>query len=1149
MRFLQYLLSGILGLLFFTVSAQNNSVLSTGDWYKIAVTQDGIYKIDRSFLQSLGINVNDLDPRKLALYGKPGGMLPQRNDANMYYDPTEIAVHVEGEADGKFDDGDYLQFYGQSAHQGYYQPRDNRFYHLNHLYDNTTYYYLHIKNEPAKRITTRASLPGDNVADRGRVFSFIDNDKNNLLKMGRLWFDDKMETNRMTYRIPVPNLVQNQNVRVEIRVAARGGEATQFIVRESGRQIGTINVRKADVNLYFGIYAEISTGTFMINEADLTDGSIDLEIEYKRSGISTGWVDYVKVDAPTKLQTNVLPFTFYAIASDTTQSQQLQFGGDLSNLYVWDITDPMNVVRQKLSDGKNNAFGISGKPSKWLVAHPQSGEKPTIIGKMANQNLHGLPAFDYLIVTHPLFSTQANELADLHRNFIPNSDGTPKRVQVVNIFDIYNEFSAGSEDLTAIRNMLKLYYDRYQANPKDQPKYLLLFGDGGYNNKGINGGKKSLIPTYQARESLDPTSAFTSDEYLTFMEDKEGFWAEGTGLYDGDVTLDVHTMDLTVGRLPVNTVTEARNIVEKIKNYVISPQTAGDWMQRVLLIGDYKREDGGRGECNHMMEADGLDRSFIRPCAPCLQTDKIYYDQFPMVQMAEGPRFPEGKRAMMERLQAGQLLVNYTGHGSEVGLSNSYFFEIPDMLALRNGPRLPFWVTATCEFGRYDDADRTCGIEYLLLNPNGGAIGTMTSVRMVYSGGNEIINRNFYDFLFCKNQNYTTGDAFRLAKNRTLVSNNININTRCFSFLGDPALYLGKAKHQAIITKINNEPIDPFFPDTLKALSKVTLAGEIQDANGNLIPDFNGTVTVTTLDKSQTKQTINCQYNYQVQKNRIFSGQASVTDGKFQIRFTVPLDISYEIGQGKIQLFAVSDQASAAGCTDKVIVCCTDEKTVSRCDAVPSVKVFIDNPDWQNGGLTSPTPLLYVEVADSMGMNTTGLGVGRQLTAILNGNESQPIILNEAYRSAKNNYQRGTIIYRMPELPEGKHTVQVKVWNVCNNSATGTTTFRIGKNLEMVSVNVYPNPMTDETKFTFNYNQYNDPIQIRIHIYSTTGQLVRSLAGQLVANESIYTGMDWDGKNDLGQDVPNGVYSYKLSVTNTKSGEEVFGHGKIIRVR
>jgi hypothetical protein len=700
------------------------------------------------------------------------------------------------------------------------------------------------------------------------------------------------------------------------------------------------------------------------------------------------------------------------------------------------------MISELTTDFSNNTLvfdDLTGQLNQYIAFAPGNFLKPEVIGEVPNQNLNGIYGVDMIIISHPLFMNQANQLANHRRNV----DGL--KVVIVNPEQIYNEFSSGKPDVSAIRNFVKMVYEKAEGG-SDMLRYLLLFGKGSYDNRPGDPSGINFIPTYQSANSLRPTQSFVSDDFFGLLDDNEG---EYSGL-----------VDIGIGRLPVATPEQAQTLVNKIINYN-TPGKKGDWQNILCFIAD----DGDNNI--HMRDADILAEG-IKEVYPSFNTEKIYLDAWPKIGTSLGQRYPEVNLAISERIRKGALIMNYTGHGNELKLADENILDINDALSWKNSDRLPVFMTATCEFSRFDNPERVSAGEMLLLNPGGGSIAMFSTTRLVYATPNFFLNQNFYRFILEKainDREMRLGDVMRLTK----INSGSGINKRNFTLLGDPSMKLAIPSHRVIITSVNQTPVNE-IPDTLRALSKVDISGIVEDYQGNIMSDFSGIVYQTVYDKENIITTLGndgaAPFNFTSRSNILYKGKASVTGGKFSFSFIVPKDIGYHYGNGKISSFAENGQTDAAGYLGNIIIGGSDPDAASDTRG-PEIELFMNDLNFVSGGITNQNPRLLARLTDSSGINTLGSGIGHDITLVMNRDPSNMLVLNEYYVADTDSYQSGSIEYPFSDLKEGNHNLKLKAWDVHNNSSEAFLEFTVSQSATLALKHVfnYPNPFTTILNF------------------------------------------------------------------------------------
>jgi hypothetical protein len=749
-------------------------------------------------------------------------------------------------------------------------------------------------------------------------------------------------------------------------------------------------------------------------------------------------------------------------------------------------------------------------------------------GVLPNQDLHSSPVAEMIIVTHPIFLSYAEKLAGIH------SSGSGLISLVVTPEQIYNEFSGGIPDICAIRNFVRMKYIR-QKGTQHPLKYLLLFGDGSYENKTKPPGNPDFIPTYQSPNSNVVTSSFTSDDFYGLLDDGEG---ESEG-----------TEDIGIGRLPVSDTAQAGVMISKIRKY-LDPQYMGDWKNVVCLSAD--DEDGN----SHMHDSEGL-AAILQDSVPFINTDKIYLDAFRQVTTANGQSYPDVNKAVSDRINSGCLIFNYIGHGNESGLAHERVVKTEDISSWRNNGRLPLFITATCEFSRFDDMDknpisgtmtgRTSAGEMVLLKKEGGGIALMSTTRLVYSAPNYTLNRNIIAAAFERDEAgnpLAFGDIIRIAKNR---SGN-GPNKRNFTLLGDPALKLAYAWHGDVITdSINGVPVSG-NTDTLKALSVITIAGHIEDPEGNLKNSFNGMVSPIVFDKAGKIKTLANDggevMEFDMRKNILFSGKTSSINGRFRFTFIVPREIDYSYGNAKISYYASNDQEDMAGYTD--VIAGGFSKSGVTDNKGPEIRLYMDDTLFRSGGTTGANPRLLAIIEDESGINTAGSSIGHDITGYLDKERDNSFILNGYFENDFDSYTKGRVSYDLAPLSMGSHTVTVKAWDNYNNSSEETLLFLVEGDDKFVLTRLinYPNPFLYETSIRAEHNRPDEEFEIFINIFSFDGRLIKTIKTRETASGYVLPIIIWDGNIEGGKRAGRGIYPYTITVT-TGTGETARASGKM----
>jgi len=1129
------------------------SVLSQGSWYKIAVPQSGVYRIDASFLQQLGLNPGSIDPRHIRIHGNGGAMLPQANATPRPDDLRENPIFIQGEADGSFDSGDHLLFYGEGAHTWAWSEDAQRFQQRFHTYADTNYYYLTVGDTPGLRIADRPE-PGAAAATptQGRALHFHQTDQYNPIRSGRHWLGESFDLNlSQTFAFAVPDLALGGQIRISARVAAHAEVPTDFTLSAGGQTLGSLPLQATNITNKEARYYFLSTRTFTADASAIGgDDSLRITLTYNKNGSfrAEGWLDWLEVEYDQAYRLAGRGQAFFSVLPQSEPAGEITLQGASNAYTVWDITDvaaPQHIPGTP--SGDQLQLRLATDTLRRLIAFRGDFLSPVPMGPVANQDLHGLPLVDYLIISHPDFVTEAERLADFHRSHYQRS------VAVVTPEQIYQEFSSGKQDVSAIRDFIRMFYVRSGGLA---PSFVLLFGDGTYIYKHISQNfnpEGNFVPTYQSRDSWDPTDSYVSDDFFVMLDENDGYWGEASQI-DGDDAYEVNQMDAAIGRLPVATIEEAAGVVDKIIDYATNPEGLGlgQWRNRVVLVADHKEGEGN----THVRQANGYT-GLIHAANPCINIEKIYMDNYRMVIGAGQESFPDGRAALLDALDAGSLIVNYTGHGGEQAWSNAYIYKNTDIDRLQNYHRFPAVVTATCEYGRYDDEDLRSGAELMVLRPDAGAIAMFTTVRLVYSSPNETLNQNFYRHAFTfdslQQRMLTMGEIMMRTKNATFLRGNLtNINSRNFTLLGDPGLILNYPQLRARITRINGQDVAPGRIDTLRSLARVSVEGVVEDELGNPLPGYAGDMDITVFDKPSLFTTRLSNYSFLWQKNRIFNGSASVQDGAFSFEFVVPIDISYEDGDGKISVYFFGEETDGAGCQTNLYVGGTDPDAVLD-ETGPEVELYMNDIYWQPGGMTGPNPYLYAVVRDENGINTVGSGIGHEITAVLDGDAGNTLILNDYYTALRDSYQEGSVRYQLKDLEEGEHRLRIRVWDVANNASEAETWFVVADDarLALDRILAAPNPFRsgEETRFLVGHNQDGKDLEVHIEIMSPEGRRVKVLSADFRATGNLFSELTWDGLSEQGLPLTSGVYIYRVILREKESGRELSAAERLVLLR
>jgi Peptidase family C25 len=1112
--FTTLILIGSFGLL----AAQTKiSALKDGDIYKFAVKETGVYRLDYAFLKNdLKIaNLDQIDPRTIKVYGNGGGRLPEPNAEKRADDLTENAVLIEGESDGKFDAADAVLFYAIGADKTYFNAANHTFSRPKNIYSDQTYYYVKISTGNGLRVATQPSVANTTYTTTSyNDYARYEEDKLNILASascnctqggGKEWFGDFLGTGVLeknySDKFNFPNLTSDSII-VRGRFAGASFSTAPFTIT-LGNQVVT-----ADIYAIAGTGPDDRQGQAGAISERIASPFRPTDIFSLKVGYTgtKGWLDYVELNVRQNLKFNGTPLSFRDVRSLSKTSTNFQIANINANALIWDVSKAQSPKNQTFTNSSNTAnFGAYTEGSlREFVLFDKTGVllKPSAaVGKIANQNLHGIETTELLIVYPKEFEVAAKKLA-AHRL------KSGLIVETAEISQVYNEFSSGALDPAAIRDFAKLLHRR---SPKF--RYLLLLGDGSFDYKRIyplgNLQPTDFIPAYETDDSFDAINAYPSDDFFGLLDD-----TEGSGLR-GD-------LDISIGRIPCKTATEATGVVDKIIRYD-SPSSLGDWRNRTVFMGD-------DGDSNlHMSDADGIADGVARRVRN-LNLDKLYVDAYKLDVSSGGTRVPQLNEALFQNQFKGMLTLCYLGHGGPKGLAQERILMREDLESWRNIDKLPLLITATCSFTGFDNPKEVSAGEAAILNPSGGAIASFSTVRAVYASSNQRLTSFIFDTLFSKinRRAQPIGDIFRGAKN---LSNTFD-NGQKFGLFGDPSMRLAIPRFEVATTSINGKSASSAANDTVRALQKVTIEGTILDDNGAIMSDFNGVINPTVYDKVLTIKTLgqtsdSYAQDFRIQRNVLFKGAATVKNGRWSFSFVIPKDIDYAFGAGKISYYA-SDLVSrdAAGSFENFIIGGSSPSLTDN--QPPKVEVFMNNFDWKSGGTTSANPTMLIKLSDDNGINVSGTSIGHDLTAVLNDSKTA-IVLNNFYEATKDDPTKGTVKYPLNNLAEGTYTLKVKAWDVANNAGEGSTEFVVATTAKgaLDKVLAYPNPFSTKTNFQFEHNLTGTGFTAQIDIFNVAGQFIQTISQPVSPNGNLVNGIEWTPNGGLA----SGLYVFKVTLS------------------
>lgn len=1102
-----------------------NSVLASGKWVKIATDSPGVYKVTGEFLQKAGFSLR-LPAASIRLFGNGGGVLPESNQVVPADDLRENAIEVVDGGDGFLDATDHFLFYAPGADQWVYDAVSGQFRFQKNAYTASSFYFITVASTGSgMRVSDLPLLSGHSqVVDAYDEHYHHELDSINFLKSGKEWYgeDFSAQPGRLATReftLNLPDQLSGSRFSLHSEVIGRSfGKPNTIDVLVNGQQLFR-HTTATQVGTLLEPYASVSKGS-----GSGTLGAGSLKISYlftPGSPNAESWLNWFDLFFRRSLQWREgTQLRFRDLSSLGKGKSLFQIKSSNAQLSVWDVTDPAAPRRARTAAvGQDLQFVADCSELREYIAFGNGLRIPKLISDIPNQNLHALPAQDMVIVTDPALRIQAERLAVFHRT----RDGL--KVAVVNADQVYNEFASGSPDPTAIRNFMKMFYDRSKTSQQAGPGYLLLFGGASYVYKEKSKTKFNLIPSYQSLSSLDPLTSYVTDDYFGYLDDQD----------DINVGFPAPLLDLAIGRIPARNPEQAKVAVDKIILYH-QPAALGTWRNGITLVADDEDDN------LHLQDAEFHART-IEEHSPSSQIEKIYLDAFEQQSGSGGSTYPSVNELIKRGLDKGTLLWNYSGHGSSTRLAQESIIEKAGLPFWQNQERLPLFITATCDFAPFDDPGLFSIGEELLVGRSSGAIALLTTTRLVFASSNKVINNNYFRFLFQKNAQGrypTVGSSLKDSKNFTVVSAGDFINARKFTLLGDPAIKLAMPEHTVRTVSVNEKAVGA---DTLQALNRYSIKGEVLTPAGLVATDFNGYVYPRVYDKAGVVKTRandpqSKSVAFSAWTNPIYDGKVKVEQGRFAFDFIVPRDIELGHGKGRISYYAENGQVDANGSEEGIVVGGLGGKAKNDGEG-PAIQAFLDNENFTNGGQVGVSPLLLVRLSDASGIHISGVGIGHDISAVVDGNSRETIVLNEYFEAVYGTGHQGIIRFRLPEMQEGSHSIVIRAWDVFNNSSTYTLRFVVVRQKEILILGFsnFPNPFSSATSFSVGLDGPLVGSALQLNITDLNGRRIRTIARTINDAAVRSFTIDWDGKDESGKRLQRGVYIAQL-VARSREGKE-----------
>ena len=1093
-----------------------NSKLASGKWVKISVKESGIYQITAEDIRSWGLGA---DLSQIHIFGYGGAPLSQKMDENYADDlPQMPLVRTEGR----------ILFYAQGPttwkrlSKSFEQVQEQHPYAISGDYLITNDSRFNDIEIPKAANSPAGGTPVTTFTGRLYHEQEIDNPG----ETGRRFLGESFATTKsQTFKFTLDDRVEGEPVSVYTSFAAKTGSSYSTVTCSyNGTQLpvtdGDLIARTTDLT-----HTHFFETTGCLKTFDL-EGTNDLNytISYSSSGtIYMARLDYITVNyvRSLRLRNGSLTFGYHEASSD----KKYRLTGTGSTTRVWDVTVPYAPMQlNAVADGDNGlAFSPAISGRREFVAFEESGtySHPDYIGEVSNQNIHGEPTPDMIILAPSAYLEQAGRVAALHEDY------DNFRVLVLDHEKVFNEFSSGTRDAMAYRRLCKMFYDRGASSDGHKFGYLLLFGGGSYDNRLVGTNASVLnfphLLTWQSVRSDDENNSYTSDDFFGILDDESSMGVN-------------EKMNVSVGRMIVRNVSEARAVVNKLEKYMTKP-IYGSWKNQVMLVADDENEG------IHMIQSLAMDSIMRASGGADVVRNYVFIDAFNYVSEGGARTYPDARAKMFNRLNEGTLWWNYIGHSSTQNWTAEGLLKRADVETNLFYKRLPVLYAATCEFCRFDNSVTSSG-ELVFTNPNGGAIAVICPPRLALIQSNGALSNAMARYIFSRDEKgrpQRIGDILRLAKKDLSASTD---NHRRYFVFGDPAMRLAYAPYTAQVKTINGKPVDSNNMPVFKAREQVEFAGDILDFSGQVATNFNGSI-VSTLYGCQESVTTHGyggddgrQVTYLDRPNRLAINVDSVNGGHFTVRVIIPSEVNNEYDNyspSMINLYAYDsrDTLEAKGANSDFYIYGYEDDEVADTIGPNIITMGLNDETFVNGSDVNESPLLLATVSDDSGVNFSSAGIGHSMTLTLDGTISYNDLLSYYTPQFAEEGTLGSISYQLNDLATGPHTLRLRVWDVYNNVSEKTISFNVVKGLAPEIVDVYcaANPASVETSFYVKHNRPDAVVTVTIEVYDLLGRRVWSTTQSGRSDMYTSTPVTWDLTDAGGRRVPRGIYVYRATIS------------------
>ena len=1076
-----------------------NSKLASGKWVKVSITEDGLYQLSRTTLKNMGF----AHPDNVHLYGYGGHLLPELIRQDTHHDDlVEVPLYYNNQTDSWIFWGNGLVYWNE----------DTR---INNTYARSACYFLTEESAPSKMATLTAdsSLPRNSYSS-ARAHTLYEKDVFAWHTAGRHLFDgdNYANNNSHNYTLTATDPVGNG----VLRVVFTGNDNTTNVIRVTINNIAENAFNLTPPGDY--TYATSATRNYdMTGRGTPATLNIKVQSDYGKKGR----LDYLAYSYDRKLSTNAKGYVDFSLPEQN--AVRFNITGNNTKVIRTGSLTAQDALVPGTQDGNTYRIDVDNGEQHYVAFNTSASfPEPTIVGNIANQDLHSLANLDMVIIipTSGKLYKEAKRLADAHIQY------DKLRVGIVRADQIYNEFSSGTPDPTAFRLFMKMLYDKAERD-EDKPKYLLLFGDCAWDNRMLSGAWNNANPDdyllcYESENSFSDTKSYVMEDYFGLLDDGEGY----TPLREKS--------DIGIGRFPVTLVSDAKAMVDKCITFM-SNQNASSWKNLVYFLGD----DGDQNE--HMRYANNVAENIISKF-PDIEVHKIMWDAYTRVSATNSNTFPEVTKQIKKQMKDGALVMNYTGHAGPQAFSHEYVLLREDFETNKT-TKLPLWVTCACDVMPFDSNNGNIG-ESAVLNPKGGALAFYGTTRTVYANQNYNMNRYFMQYLFAKNTASNNGrnrigDAIRMAKN-SIISDGRDLslleNKLQYALLGDPALTMGNPLQKVVVDKINDKDADgTSIP--LKAGERVKLTGHVEKADGTTMTEFNGIIYTRLFDNKETIVCLNNAkadeaFTYTDRNAMLYESQDSVRAGLFSEEFIIPVDINFSNEPGRFVFYALdaNNFVEANGYNEDIPLGGMVDNTDFDKEG-PKIFAYMNDESFQNGGTVNATPLFVAQLSDASGISSSGNGIGHDLLLCVDGRSDLTYVINEQYAHEFGDFTRGMVAFNIPQLEKGPHSLTFRAWDVLNNTSQTSLDFVVDDEMHtnILRLMASQNPARTSTNFMVTYDLPGSECDFIIEVFDFSGRRAWVHEETATGDNGVYVAT-WDLTNGAGARINAGIYLYRCQV-------------------